>query len=314
MMERIVLWLSVLLAVATATFGQQVQWPAAFSSLLDVKRTADHRAFVARWFYDSFQQAERFDSSGKYGWDVDIRRYDTGKRYTIVHWGENNLRCTATNLIGAIPTKDLTGFVFKDYSLMNNRKVGEWISPTQDSAMQYFVDPMNSQPVQIITKGAVDETIEFLEFEEGTQDLNMFSPDFVAPGVTCVQEEEVGFVRMSFIDNPDQQQWKYYTTPTMPQSNGTSGCESGEASWYSCSGRGACAACSPTEYMAAHKTLPCGCPVTVTNTRNGKNVAVRIEDRGPYVAGRIVDMNRAPANDLDMISAGVVPARVCWTC
>jgi hypothetical protein len=52
------------------------------------------------------------------------------------------------------------------------------------------------------------------------------------------------------------------------------GCQSGQASWYACSGSGACAACNPSEYMAAHVTLPCGTAVTVTDTANGRSVKV----------------------------------------
>src|SRR5689334_11428038 len=50
-----------------------------------------------------------------------------------------------------------------------------------------------------------------------------------------------------------------------------------------------------TAYTAAHKTLPFGTFVQVTNTRNGRHVIVRINDRGPYVAGRIIDLTPAGA-------------------
>ena len=55
---------------------------------------------------------------------------------------------------------------------------------------------------------------------------------------------------------------------------------------------------------AAHRTLPFGTRVRVTNHRNGKSVVVRITDRGPYGRGRIIDLSRAAAVELDMISAG----------
>jgi rare lipoprotein A len=55
---------------------------------------------------------------------------------------------------------------------------------------------------------------------------------------------------------------------------------------------------------AAHRTLPFGTKVRVTNKRNGKMVVVRIVDRGPYGRGRIIDLSRAAARELDMISAG----------
>ncbi len=58
---------------------------------------------------------------------------------------------------------------------------------------------------------------------------------------------------------------------------------------------------------AAHRSLPLGTHVRVTNTRNGKSVIVRINDRGPYGAGRIIDLSEAAARQLDMIDAGVAP-------
>ena len=62
---------------------------------------------------------------------------------------------------------------------------------------------------------------------------------------------------------------------------------------------------------AAHRTLPLGTWVRVTNTRNGKTVEVRINDRGPYGGrGRIIDVSEAAARQLDMIDAGVVPVVV----
>ena len=48
----------------------------------------------------------------------------------------------------------------------------------------------------------------------------------------------------------------------------------------------------------------------VTNTANGKSVDVRVNDRGPFKEGRIVDVSRAAANKLDMISAGVINCTV----
>ncbi len=61
---------------------------------------------------------------------------------------------------------------------------------------------------------------------------------------------------------------------------------------------------------AAHRTLPMHTRVRVTNLQNGKSVIVRINDRGPFGHGRIIDVSLAAARALDMIEAGVVPARV----
>lgn len=55
---------------------------------------------------------------------------------------------------------------------------------------------------------------------------------------------------------------------------------------------------------AAHKTLPFGTRVRVTHARNGKSVVVRINDRGPFIRGRTIDLSRAAAQRIGMISSG----------
>lgn len=61
---------------------------------------------------------------------------------------------------------------------------------------------------------------------------------------------------------------------------------------------------------AAHKTLPLNTYVKVTNLSNGRQVTVRINDRGPYVSGRIIDLSYAAAQKLGMLNAGVVKVDV----
>ena len=61
---------------------------------------------------------------------------------------------------------------------------------------------------------------------------------------------------------------------------------------------------------AAHKTLPFGTVVKVVNLENGKSTTVRINDRGPFVEGRIIDLSRAAAEEIDMVSRGVARVRV----
>ena len=58
---------------------------------------------------------------------------------------------------------------------------------------------------------------------------------------------------------------------------------------------------------AAHKTLPFGTRVEVTNNRNGRSVVVTINDRGPYVKGRVIDLSKAAAQQIGMTRSGVVP-------
>ena len=64
------------------------------------------------------------------------------------------------------------------------------------------------------------------------------------------------------------------------------------------------------QLTAAHRSLPFGTWVRVTNTRNGRSVNVRINDRGPYGKGRIIDVSEEAARRLGMLDAGVVPVTV----
>lgn len=61
---------------------------------------------------------------------------------------------------------------------------------------------------------------------------------------------------------------------------------------------------------AAHKTLPLGSKVRVTDVRTGKSIVVRVNDRGPFVKGRIIDLSRRAASELGMIKRGVTRVRV----
>lgn len=61
---------------------------------------------------------------------------------------------------------------------------------------------------------------------------------------------------------------------------------------------------------AAHKTLPFNTRVRVTNLKNGRSVVLRINNRGPFKPGRIIDVSVAAANQLGMVKSGVVPAKV----
>ena len=61
---------------------------------------------------------------------------------------------------------------------------------------------------------------------------------------------------------------------------------------------------------AAHKTLPFGTKVEVTNLSNNKSVVVRINDRGPYISGRIIDLTKAAAKEIDMLGAGVAKVKI----
>jgi rare lipoprotein A (peptidoglycan hydrolase) len=67
---------------------------------------------------------------------------------------------------------------------------------------------------------------------------------------------------------------------------------------------------NPNAMTAAHRTLPFGTKVLVTNKRNGRSVVVRINDRGPFVSGRIIDLSTAAAGVIGMRGAGVASVTV----
>lgn len=90
--------------------------------------------------------------------------------------------------------------------------------------------------------------------------------------------------------------------------------QSGKASWYGGRFHGRKTASSETYNMnsltAAHRSLPFGTRVRVTNTRTGSSVVVRINDRGPFIAGRIIDLSRAAASQIGLTSSGVAAVKV----
>ena len=82
----------------------------------------------------------------------------------------------------------------------------------------------------------------------------------------------------------------------------------GKASWYAENGRTASGErMKPGARTAAHRTLPFGTRLKVTNQRNGKSVVVRINDRGPFIKGRVLDLSRAAARQIGMIGSGHAP-------
>lgn len=90
--------------------------------------------------------------------------------------------------------------------------------------------------------------------------------------------------------------------------------ETGTASWYGHPYHGRTAASGEIYNMenltAAHRTLPFGTWVRVHNLENGKNVEVRVNDRGPFYNGRVIDLSHAAAGAIDMIGLGVARVRI----
>lgn len=64
------------------------------------------------------------------------------------------------------------------------------------------------------------------------------------------------------------------------------------------------------QFTCAHKKLPFGTRLKVTNKKNGKSIVVTVTDRGPYVKGRIVDLSVAAAKEIDMLRSGVAPVTI----
>lgn len=85
----------------------------------------------------------------------------------------------------------------------------------------------------------------------------------------------------------------------------------GRASWYalhSITANGE--RMNPAAMTAAHRSLPFGTKLRVTNSRNGKSVVVRVNDRGPFIGGRVIDLSKGAAARIGMIKSGV--GSVCF--
>ncbi|MEZ5870945.1 MAG: septal ring lytic transglycosylase RlpA family protein [Nitratireductor sp.] len=79
----------------------------------------------------------------------------------------------------------------------------------------------------------------------------------------------------------------------------------GGASWYALTSKTASGEPMRADRLtAAHKKLPFGTRLKVVNKRNGKTVVVRVNDRGPFVKGRILDLSKAAASELGFIGSG----------
>jgi rare lipoprotein A len=89
----------------------------------------------------------------------------------------------------------------------------------------------------------------------------------------------------------------------------------GHASWYSLPANITANGekMDPNELTAAHRSLPFGTRVLVENLTNGRSVVVRINDRGPFIGGRIIDLSKAAAESIGMIDAGTAKVRVVTT-
>ena len=92
--------------------------------------------------------------------------------------------------------------------------------------------------------------------------------------------------------------------------------ETGKASYYADKFNGRKTASGEkfrnSKLTAAHKTLPFGTKVKVTNLQNGKTVKVRVNDRGPFIAGRIIDLSKKAARRIDLDKVGVGNVKISY--
>ncbi|MDH3240591.1 MAG: septal ring lytic transglycosylase RlpA family protein [Alphaproteobacteria bacterium] len=90
--------------------------------------------------------------------------------------------------------------------------------------------------------------------------------------------------------------------------------QEGTASWYGRPYHGRRTASGQIynmhDFTAAHRNLPFGSRIRVTNKRNGRSVLVTVNDRGPFIRGRIVDLSYRAARALQFVRAGLVPVRI----
>lgn len=105
-------------------------------------------------------------------------------------------------------------------------------------------------------------------------------------------------------------------THTTPSGTGKLIKETGKASYYGNEFDGRKTANGEIfrqgKLTAAHRTLPFGTVVTVKNLNNGRTVTVRVNDRGPFAKGRIIDLSRSAAQAIDMVKAGVVSVEISY--
>jgi len=97
-----------------------------------------------------------------------------------------------------------------------------------------------------------------------------------------------------------------------PQAKPSAPGQKGVASWYGSEFKKTASGerYDPNSMTAAHRTLPFGTKVRVTHLKNQRSVVVRINNRGPYTRGRIIDLSKAAAKELNMIRFGVAKVEV----
>ena len=137
----------------------------------------------------------------------------------------------------------------------------------------------------------------------------------MGPPASCVKAKpatrKYGYIKQKKAKKRTAYKSKYKSKKSRSVTSSYGGGYSGMASYYWQPQRVASGGWfNPNALTAAHKTLPFGTKVRVTNKRNGRSVTVTINDRGPYIKGRIIDLSSRAAGVIGMKGAGVVPVSI----
>ncbi len=166
---------------------------------------------------------------------------------------------------------------------------------------------LNSSLVEAKPDNKMDKSVFKLSFLEHTDNQSL-NQNLLMPGNLSEQIEQISFKQDDFeLSNREQ---------TIPLQDKTliASSFSGQASWYGPGFHGRLTAngerYNQNAMTAAHPSLKFGTRVKVTNLNNGRSVVVRINDRGPFVGGRVIDLSAAAARSLNMINSGVAPVKV----
>ena len=166
---------------------------------------------------------------------------------------------------------------------------------------------VNSSLVQAQSEIKTDKSLSKLSsletYENRSLSLNLFWADDFADQIERI--------------NLQQDDWELLSREqkTPPQNRSVIASSfGGKASWYGPGFHGRLTAngerYNQNAMTAAHRYLKFGTKVKVTNLNNGRSVVVRINDRGPFAKGRVIDLSAAAARSLNMIHSGVVPVEV----
>ncbi|MDC0833640.1 Rare lipoprotein A precursor [Geitlerinema sp. FC II] len=174
--------------------------------------------------------------------------------------------------------------------------------------------PPNASEALLVNWGESHEGLHHLVFEETTQNVSN------APSSDRAIDRQIERSASSPSPSASDGQQAYVLPPaTLPKPDPTPEevivySEQGMASWYGPGFEGNLTAngeiFNSSAITAAHPELPFGTQVRVTNLDNGRSLVVRVNDRGPYAYGRVIDLSAGAAERLGLIASGVAPVRL----